>query len=174
MDKDICITNCYTEDKGNFAIFHPFLGIISINDPTNNYCVKKNFNDNLIKKCTQEDSVNITIHSSLLNPIKKNNYLKNYYNLNSIDDIIKYINGNNLLFSTKNRLLDFTFITYYDTIEQNIDKWIELIKTLFDEYKLTDLNTTKVIKKIKNKFNNNNDYPINLLIKIKKYLDNNI
>ena len=155
-------------------MFWIHLGIININDTTHNYCVQKNFNNSLIKKCTQEDPVNITIHSSLSNPIKKNNYLKNYYNLNSIDEIIKYINGNNLLFSTKNRLLDFTFITYYDTIQQNIDKWIELIKTLFNEYKLTDLNATKVLKKITKKFNNYNDYPLNLLIKIKKYLDNNI
>ena len=174
MNKDICITNCYTENKGDFALFHPFLGITNIIDINNNFCVKKNYDNNFLKKCTQDDPVNITLHSALTNPINPINYLKNYYNLNNLDDIINYINGNNLLFSTKSRIFDFTFITYYHTIEHHIDKWIQLINSLFNDYNLTDLNTTKIIKKIKNKFNNNSEYPIKLLIKIKKYLDNNI
>ena len=174
MNNNICITNCYTESQGNFLMFHPFLGLINIPDPTNNYCITQNYHDNFVKKCTQNDPVNISLHSALSNPIKPKDYLKNYYNLNSLDDIIKYVNDNNLLFSTKNRLLDFTFITYYDTIEQNIDKWLELIKTILNDYKLTDINASKLIKKIKDKFNNQSNYPINLLIKIKKYLDNNI
>jgi hypothetical protein len=175
MNNDnICVTNCYTENQGNFPIFHPFLGILLISDPTDNYCIKKNYDNNFIKKCTSNDPVNISLQNALSNPIKPNDYLKNYYNLNSIDEIIKHISENNLLFSTKNRILDFTFVTYYNTIEQNIDKWIELIKILFIDYKLTDINALKVINKIKNKFNGKSEYPINLLIKIKKYLDNNI
>ena len=173
-EKDICITKCYTENQDEYILFHPFLGLLNISDPTNNYCIKKHYDTNYAKKCTQDDPIKITLHSALTNPIGPKDYLKNYYNLNNIDEIIKYIDGNNLLFSTKSRILDFTFLTYYDTIEHNIDKWIQLIKCLMNEYELTDINTTKIIKKIKNKFNKNSEYPINLLIKIKKYLDNNI
>jgi hypothetical protein len=173
---NVCISNCYTENINDthLALFHPFLGMYKVGDVSNNYCIKKNYTKDLTKFCSKNDHISITLQNALSNPIKPKNYIDVYYGLKNMNDIIKYIRENNLLVRTKSRLLDFTFISYHPNIKFDIDKWIELIKILFIEYELSDINISKIINKIENKYNQHSKYPINLLSKIKKYLDNYI
>jgi hypothetical protein len=173
-----CITKCYSEKEGDFIIFHPFLGINYIQYVNDNYCIGKEYSNesSLIKKCNKDDKINNNIDNCMITPIKPHNYLKFYYKLNSIDEIINYIKLNSLLFSSKSRIFDFTFISYSDTIENSIDKWLFLIKACFPEHNnLSDTIIIKIIKKIKINYSKKiNQYPLNILLKIKKYLDYNI
>lgn len=169
-NNNICITKC---DNGNF-IFHPFLGLMELNSTENNYCSTYNFKDNFIKKCNINEDINTNIHNNIKTLIDPIDYLQYYYKLNNLDEIIKYFNNNDhLLIKTKNRIFYFTIIKYIDNLENNIEKFIELIKIIFkidNDYK-----THKIIsflKKIKNKNKLKTiNYSYNYLIKIKKYLD---
>lgn len=174
---DTCITKCYTDKENDLLFFHPFLGLSLLQNIDNNYCVSNSYkNENLFKKCDTNTEININIHDNITNPIRADNYLKFYYKLNNIDDIIKYINDNKLLLSTKSRMFDLTFLEYHENLDINIDKLIELVKICLPEISNIDDNIiNKLIKKIKSRFELNNiEYPYNLLFKIKKFLDNNI
>jgi hypothetical protein len=175
METNKCITGCYTElqykDK-DFFVFHPFLGLYDVKDLTQQYCASSSYDNNLLKKCNDDDNYDISVYNALTNPIKINNYLKYYYNIKSIDEFIEYIKNNNLIFSTLSRIFDFAFITYYSSIDKSIDKWIIILTIIFPDNNITDIIASKVIKKIKSKFNQSSKYPLNLLLKIKKYLDN--
>lgn len=171
--QDICITNCYGEKHSlNLILFHPFLATYHINNPVDNsYCVKKDFSEDIIKKCTRNDKVIISIEDAFSNPINPKDFLKYYYNLNSLNEVILYIKNNNLINLSKNRLLDFAYITYGTTIKSHIDDWIELIRIIFTDYDLDNNKIIKIINAIENKINPIEKYPLNLLSKIKKYLD---
>jgi hypothetical protein len=172
METNKCITSCYTELEGKqFNIFHPFLGLYNVTDLTQQYCASSSYDGNLLKKC-DDDKFDISVYNALTNPIKIDNYLKYYYNIKSLDEFIIYIKNNNLIFSTLSRIFDFAFITYYKSIEKSIDKWIDILIIIFPDKNITNIIASKIIKKIKYKFNQSSKYPLNLLLKIKKYLDN--
>lgn len=176
---ETCITKCYTEKENDFIIFHPFLGLNVLNVIDTNYCVSKSYTNKkniFFSDCDKTTPIEINIHDNITNPIKPENYLKFYFKLNSINDVIKYINDSNLLLSTKSRIFDFTFLEYNNNLLENIDKFIELFKLCLPEFSNIDDNIIiKLIKKIKSSFELNKiEYPFNLLFKIKKFLDNNI
>ena len=83
--------------------------------------------------------------------------------------------NNDILTLTKSRLLDLTYLTYKDDIDRDTNKWIELIKVIFDNNTIKDEIIVKILKKITEKYDfNKKKYPFNLLLKIKKFLDYNI
>jgi hypothetical protein len=173
-----CITNCYKFMDNNQRYLHPFLGIgIVENNTFDNICIKNTFKDstNYLTAC---DS-NVEYENNILNVIKNiidpTEYLLLYYKLKNIDDIIEYFKKNKQIsIYTKIRILDLTYIKYAEDIENDILKWIDLLKLLLDE-KINDKLITNILKNLKNDPELNiKNYPLNLLLKIKKYLNNNI
>jgi len=169
-ENNICITKCNNDNY----IFHPFLGLMKTKPTENNICATFNFKDHFLKKCSINEDINTNIHNNIKTLINPTDYLQYYYKLNNLDDIIKYFKDNEyLLIKTKNRIFYFTIIKYIDNLENNIEKFIELIKIIFKI--INDEKNHKIIsilKKIKNKNKLKRiNYSYNYLIKIKKYLD---
>jgi len=177
MDKKHCISDCYdiNPDVNERLFLHPFLGPMVVGKDKKTVCCKYDFeNEILLVKCDENTSIEKDPINSFKNPIKPENYLSSYFQLKTMDDIIEHLKKNDdLTFEYKSRLIDFTFMTYKDDIEKNIIKWIELIKVLFDDG-YGDKLIVKVLKKINSNKLDNNNYPFNLLLKIKKFLEYNI
>ena len=178
MDKDKCITSCYKIDKINRGnMIHPFFNITYLEKDYEGICGINNFKNNIFfRKCDGSGERDIDIKYSLTNPINPEQYLSAYYGLKNIDEIINYIKMNSdILLLTKSRLLDLTYLTYKDDIDRDTNKWIELIKVIFDNNTIKDEIIVKILKKITEKYDfNKKKYPFNLLLKIKKFLDYNI
>jgi len=159
------------------TILHPFISVTE-NDKSNKDQGRcgSNYNKLFTQQCTAETPTVNNIIDSIKNPIEIKNYLSVYFKLSNIEEIIKYIKDNiDLSTNMKSRILDFTFITYKDDIENEPILWTELIKTIFDNFSLSDDIIIKILKKIIKKYDlDNKNYPFNLLLKIKKFLDYNI
>jgi hypothetical protein len=181
-----CITNCYKIIDTNRRYLHPFLGINIDKTKKENasICVKQKFTNtnNFIKYCEPINKYENNVINVIKNIIDPTEYLSLYYKLNNIDDIIEYLKKNKQIsIYTKIRILDLTYIKYGENIENDILKWIDLLKIILDENlsDKTELTFGKsivdVLKKLKdNPELNTKNYPFNLLLKFKKYLDNNI
>jgi len=173
------MTNCYNITNKNRELLHPYIGLMAIpefNQKNNSVCVKTNYVKNLLMHCTSATSIDNNVLNSIKHPIKPEDYLFVYFGLENIDQIIMYIN-NNIDMSTnmKSRILDFTFMKYKDNIENDTIKWTELIRTIFNNRNLSDDIIIKILKKIIKKYDlDTHNYPFNLLLKIKKFLDYNI
>ena len=181
MDKNEikCVTNCYQPLKNNAnvsRILHPFIGLFRYETTKKeNICGVNNFIQNKFMECNANTPQNNNIVDTLRNPIQPLNYLLIYYNLGNIDEVIKYINKNiDILFLTKIRILDYTYMTYKIELQRDITKWISLMTSILNEYTLSEEILVKILKKIEKYDLNIKNYPFNLLLKIKKYLDNNI
>jgi hypothetical protein len=169
MKENYCITYCNRTEY----LFHPFIGCLYIDSKTNN-CIPQIFKNNFTKECNIDINNKIKIDpiNSIKTIINPNDYLKYYYNIHTLNGVIKYFKNNiNLEILTKNRILYFTIINYIDELENYIDKWINLIKICLN-YNFKDKKIVNILKRIKKLYNNNKlKYEYNYLKKIKNYLD---
>jgi len=172
-----CITNCYSVKNQTNPILHPFVSVIALREDKKNQGVcGSNYNKLFTQACSASTPVVNNVTDSIKNPINIEDYLSVYFGLNTMEDIIKYINDNiDMSVNMKSRILDFAFISYKDDIENEPLQWITFIKTLFNDTSITDDMIIKILKKIIKKYDLDiKNYPFNLLLKIKKFLDYNI
>jgi hypothetical protein len=95
-----------------------------------------------------------------------------------MNDIVKYIkDGKSVTFSSKSRIVDLALITYKDSFDNDIDKWIDIIRYVYIDMQ-NDISEDIIIKIFKKIFKKEevteNTYPFNFLTKVKKYLDHNL
>jgi hypothetical protein len=177
-ENDKCITNCYNDEKDDLIFVHPFLGLIVLDYQQNdsNYCFKNNYNNNkLFMWCDDQTSYNMDIKNIIKNPIHSNNYLKLFYDIENLDDLIKYLKINiQLLLKTKKRIVDFAYIVFKNNIKYEYDKWIEIIKLCYNNINHSDEKIIKSIDFVISKYDFDiKSYPFNFVSKIKKNIINN-
>jgi hypothetical protein len=176
-ENDKCITNCYNEEN-ELLLVHPFLGIKTVNNPNSdkNYCIRDNYNyHKLLMECNNKTDIDINIKNTIKTPIQPNNYLKSFYDIKNLDDVIKYFKINvQLLLKTKKRITDFAYIVFKNSIKYEYDKWIEIIKLCYNNMNYSDEKIIKSMDYIMSKYDFNiKSYPFNFVSKIKKNIINN-
>lgn len=176
--EDKCITKCYrgNDEKNNTFFVHPFIGLHNVVNDGNAYCIPQylNLSGTALKKtCDAKTNIDLDIINSLNVPIKPENYIQTYFSLSTLDDVIKYVKNNkDMPFRSKNRIIDFSYLGFGSTFDQDIDKWLILIKSALQK-EHQDKIMIKIFKKIFEK-TDTFEYPFDLLDKFKKFLDYNI
>lgn len=177
-----CITKCFKEDINEvYSYFnHPFMGLYSIYNDGRSYCINQHYNGHvsLITSCNSSTQIDQNILHAFNIPIEPSSYLKLYFGLDSMNDIVKYIkDGKSVTFSSKSRIVDLALITYKDSFDNDIDKWIDIIRYVYIDMQ-NDISEDIIIKIFKKIFKKEevteNTYPFNFLTKVKKYLDHNL
>jgi hypothetical protein len=103
------------------------------------------------------------------------NYLKSFYDIENLDDVIKYFKINvQLLKKTKKRIVDFAYIMFKNNIKYEYDKWIEIIKLCYNNMNYSDEKIIKSMDFVISKYDFDiKSYPFNFVSKIKKNIINN-
>lgn len=182
-----CLSPCYNfKNNPGKELIHPFIGLSSFNLESNTKICLSDYNkiDNTtILNCKPKDSTidiqtssnnTFDIVNTLMSPIKTIQFLSVYYNINDISDVVNYFKTHiNLIEYSKIRILDLVIFTYNMTFEIEINNWIELLQIIYNNNKLTEQIIIKILKKIQNKYDLNNEkiYPLDFYLKIKKYLE---
>jgi len=96
--------------------------------------------------------------------LSKKNFLNIFYKINSIEDLLYYINNNTIVVRTYERLLSLAIIEYIENIKEYRDEVNEIIKKYYKIYHNKILTTDKM--------NEIMDYIIKYkkMFPIKKYL----
>ena len=166
-DKDKCFTKCIPE---NTNIIHPlYLTEITSNKP---FCLVHT--SNFMKNCNNPE--NNLIENNIFTPslgISEIIFLNSFYNINSWNDLLnyqkKYIKENK---TTIRRLLEYSWIAFFDTIKNDIDNIIDCYQFFknkyFNDSKIDVREIVIYIKKNLNEFTPNEiGYYVN-----KKFLEN--
>ena len=172
-----CITKCYkNNDIPDFGLPHPFMGIYLSGDEHISKCVNKYYTYDNFAHCDKNTIPQINIENSLNVPIHPTSYLHIYYNIKNISDVITYLQHNTKINKkNKARLIDFALLTFSESFDVDIDRWIEIIQLIFPEYEIFENMVVKIFKKI---FKTQNiidtEYPFDFLDTVGKYLEHNI
>lgn len=173
MNENSCITKCYKKSIHDQYFIHPFLSIYDIIG-NSSYCIPKFYTnkDSFRMNCNNSTKTDINIENTLNVPLHPTSYLYLYYNFNNISDVIRYLRNNvNINIYTISRIIDFALITYKDTFDDDIDKWIEIIRIIYDKSIITDEVIIKGLKKIfKKEEPNELSYPYNFIDKFAKII----
>lgn len=175
---DQCITKCYKNDINNpeFGISHPFMGVHSFQNDNFARCANKYYNKNMTAKCDKNTVPQINIENALNVPIHPTNYLSLYYNIHNISDVIRYIRDNpELMIQSRIRLIDFALLSFSETFDDDVDKWLLIIHLLFPNDNVSDDIIIKIFKKIfKAQEIIAENYPFHFLPNVNKYLKRNL
>ena len=152
-------------DKKKY-IYHPFLGMIFYNYRNDKLCTI------VSNKC---NTLNDELKNSLSSPIKSENYLSQYFNINNLEEFVSFITKHKLSQTMLNRLLKYMFITYNDILLSNINIWFEIMNVIINYksdilYDNMDNNKSlRILRSILDTYNfkSDNDYQINLIKIIK-------
>jgi hypothetical protein len=127
-------------------------------DETNDEAIKDIF---YFKICKEE--VKFT-------PVIKNNinsffFLKYIYNLKTYDDVINWINNNNVSYHTIIRLLNCSWISFYDDMILKFDDTLKLYRNIIDKYIKNKIDVNKKIFTSENNYNIIIDRTIKIIAK---------
>ena len=134
MEEDNCISKCF---RPNISVLHPlFLKPISSKKP---FCLVNN--ENYFEEC--ETSLFDDENDYFVPKINMSEklILKNIYNINSWEDVLSYQNKNkNDSITTITRILNFSWISFYKNIKNDIDIIINCYNNFFENYNLKKKN----------------------------------
>ena len=171
-----CITQCQIATY----ILHPFFGIIYIKNNKDPICVKRYYNFNsIVKICNVKESIFSDTLDCIVPIIDTIDYLKYYYKLHSLSEVVKYIDNNtNIKYNTLNRIFYYVLLKYNENLEKDIDKWSILTKLCihraFNININDDVNISNALKELINIYRSKLSYTINYLSIIKIILNDNI
>ena len=145
-----CISKCY---PANTKILHPlYLIPVSNNKP---FCLINN--KKYHESCTINDDADadININDYFIPRIgmDEKSILNNVYDINYWNDLLKLVKKDkHLIELTVNRLLKYSWISFYESYNSNIDIIIEIYNIFIHRfYKTSDIDIPNIIYSIKKK-----------------------